>query len=115
MKLLLIVLLSAALLPAGEIILPSTTFDRTGIVRATYRMNSQVSGEGKLSIRWTDALGRTGEDRTIPISLTDEAEFTFPVDLRRAVAMRNELAVHFSLEGRNLKRPDKREEDAKIT
>ena len=115
MKPLLIVLLSAALLPGGEIILPSTTLDRTGIVHATYRMNSQVSGEGKLNIRWTDALGRVVEDRTIPVSLTDESEFTFPLDLRRAVAMRNELSVHFSLEGRNLKGADKREEDARAT
>ena len=42
-------------------------------------------------------------------------EFTFPLDLRRAVAMRNHLAVHFSMDGKNLKSPDHREEDAQVT
>ncbi len=91
-----VIVVVAGALHAGDIVLPSNTLERTGIVPVTYRTNRQVSGQGMLKIRWTDSLGRVVEDRTIPVTLTDESEFTFPLDLRRAVAMHNELSVHFS-------------------
>ena len=83
-----IIVVVAGALQAGDIVLPSNTLERTGIVPVTYRTNRQVSGQGMLKIRWTDSLGRVVEDRTIPVTLTDESEFTFPLDLRRAVAMK---------------------------
>ena len=53
------------------------------------------------------------EDRKVAFQLTDEDRVGFPLDLRRAAAMKNMLRVHFSLQGRNKKGElDKREEDA---
>jgi hypothetical protein len=100
---------------AGEILLPSTTLSRTDVVALTYRMSSQVSGTGEARLRWTDALGRVVEERTIPVTLHDEAAFSFRLDVRKAVAMRNELSVQFSIDGTNLKGPDRRNEEAKAT
>lgn len=100
---------------AGELILPSNVLERDGIVPVKWRMAGQVSGEGKLTVRWTDSLGRVVQDSSIPVTLTDEEEFTFPLDMRRAVAMQNHLTAHLSLRGTNLKGAVKREEDAQIT
>jgi hypothetical protein len=99
---------------AGQLILPSNVLNRDQIVQVKYRLAGQISGEAKVSLRWTDSLGRTVEDRSFTVSLTDEDEFTFPLDMRRAVAMRNELTAHVSIDGTNLKGPDRREDDAKI-
>lgn len=100
---------------AGELMLPSNTLNRDGIVPVTYRTTGQITGEGKLILKWTDSLGRVIEDRTISVSLSDEDQFTFPLDLRRAVAMRNQLTAHFSIKGKNLKSSENREEDAQVT
>ena len=95
--------------------LPSNVLPRDGAVPVSYRFAGQISGTGKVSVRWTDSLGRLIEDRTFNVSLTDEDEFTFSIDLRRAVAMRNELVAHLSIDGMNLKGSDHREDDAKIS
>ncbi|PYV10096.1 MAG: hypothetical protein DMG23_08820 [Acidobacteria bacterium] len=101
---------------AGEIVLPSTALEREGPVRMAYRTGSLVTGKGELSVKWTDVYGRVVENRKIPFVLTDESEVGFTLDLRRAVAMRNELTVHFSLEGVNKKgERDHREEDAQTS
>jgi hypothetical protein len=105
----------AALSPGGELVLPSRVLDRDRVVTATYKLGPQVSGTGTLSLRWTDSLGRVVEDRKITVQLTDEDRFTFPLDVRRAVAMDNRLDAHFSISGRNLKGEDKREEDVSVT
>ena len=89
--------------PGAELILPSTVLNRDGLVPVTFRTARQITGNGTLTLKWTDSLGRVVEDRTIPVTLTDEDQFTFTLDLRRAVAMRNELNAHFSITGRNLK------------
>jgi hypothetical protein len=100
---------------AGEILLPPS-LERDQVAVAVYRTNGQATGKGELAIRWTDRLGRAIEDRTIPVELTDENEIRFPLDLRRAVAMGNELTVHFKLAGINKKgAPDRREEDASVS
>ncbi|HPT27100.1 MAG TPA: beta-galactosidase [Bryobacteraceae bacterium] len=100
---------------AAEIVLPATALERDQTVTAVYRTNGQATGQGTLAIKWTDALGRIVEDRSIPISLTDESEVRFSLDLRRAVAMRNELSVRFTFEGVDKKgAKDHREEGAKI-
>jgi hypothetical protein len=108
------VLITASCL-AGQLILPSNVLDRDQTVPVTYRFSGQITGDGKVSVRWTDSLGRVVEDRSFTVSLTDEDEFTFPLDIRRAVAMRNELTAHLSIDGKNLKGPDRREDDAKVS
>jgi hypothetical protein len=100
----------------GEIILPSPALERAAPVRVVYRSGSLATGKGILSIKWTDIYGRIVEDRKIPFELIDESEVGFQLDLRRAVAMRNELRVHFSFEGVNKRGTrDQREEDAQIS
>lgn len=100
----------------GEIILPSNALERDRPVAAIYRTNARATGKGEIALRWTDVFGRVVEDRKVPFELTDETDVGFTLDLRRAVAMKNELAVHFSFEGVNKKNaPDHREEDARIS
>ncbi len=101
---------------AAEIVLPSTALERNSVVPVVYRTNSLATGKGELRIEWTDAYGRVVEDRKIPVELTDETEMGFPLDLRRAVAMKNELRVHFTFDGLNKKgQPDHRDESAAVT
>ncbi|MGI8992611.1 MAG: beta-galactosidase [Bryobacteraceae bacterium] len=103
----------AGALLGGNIVLPSTTLERDSIVAAKYHMTSAVTGPGRLTLHWTDVMGRVVEDRTIPFELTDEMEIHFPLDIRRAVAMKNHLQVHVSIQGRNWKgAADNRDEDA---
>ncbi len=98
-----------------EIVLPSEVLERDRTVIATYRTNQLATGRGELAITWTDILGRTVEERKISVVLTDETEMRFTLDLRHAVAMTNELHVHFSFEGVNKSgAKDHREEDADI-
>ncbi|MGH9664693.1 MAG: beta-galactosidase, partial [Bryobacteraceae bacterium] len=102
----------AAALTAGELVLPSPVLSRDGIVTVTYRMGWQVTGSGTFSVRWTDSLRRVVEERSEPVRLNDEAEFSFPLDLRRAVAMKNTLHVHLSLpDARDMKRDLGHKED----
>ena len=98
---------------AGEILLPSAALERSRPVQFVYKTAWPSTGQGQLSIKWTDAYGRVIEDRKVPVTLTDESQVGFELDLRRAVAMQNELSVHFSFTGKNKKgEPDNREEDA---
>ncbi|MDQ6677475.1 MAG: beta-galactosidase [Acidobacteriota bacterium] len=100
---------------AGDIVLPSTALERDSVIAAKYRLTSAVTGPGRLTVHWTDVLGRVVEDRTIPFVLTDETEVYFPLDIRRAVAMKNRLEVHASIQGKNQKaEADNREEDAAL-
>ena len=98
-KYLLLVLSSLLRAQAGELILPATASNRTGIVTITYRLPAAATAKGTLAIHWTDTLGRVIEQRTEPIQLQDESEARFSLDLRRAVAMKNDLRVHLSLDG----------------
>ncbi len=100
----------------GEIVLPSPALERDAPLQVLYRTGSLATGKGELSVKWTDVYGRVVEDRKIPFELADESEVAFPLDLRRAVAMRNDLSVHLSLEGVNKQgAPDHREEDAQVS
>ncbi len=108
-----LILLSAALGSGAELILPSTALERDKPVTVVYKIGAQATGRGQLQIHWTDVYGRVVEDRTLPVEMTDESELSFPLDLRRAVAMQNDLRVHFSFDGANKKgEKDHREEDA---
>lgn len=105
--------LSAA---AAELILPSAALERDMPVTVVYRTNPQASGKATLHLLWTDILGRTVEDRSLALDLTDETDIRFPLDLRRAVAMSNTLQVRFTLDGRNLKGAiDRRDETAAVS
>jgi hypothetical protein len=111
-----IAVLAVSLGFGGEIILPSQALKRDALVPVVYRTGSLATGKGALSIKWADVYGRIVEDRKIPFELIDESEVGFQLDLRRAVAMRNELNVHFSFEGVNKRGAgDHREEDAHIS
>lgn len=115
-KLLASLLTAAALASAAQIVLPSTALERTGRITAIYRTNQLATGKGELAVRWTDTFGRTVEDRKLPLELTDETDIGFTLDLRRAVAMKNEIHAHLSFEGVNKKgERDHREEDAVVT
>lgn len=97
---------------AAELILPEPAMERDRPVTLIYQTGLQATGKGELRVNWTDVYGRVVENRTIPLELTDENEIRFPLDLRRALAMQNELHVHFSFHGVNKKGgEDKREED----
>jgi hypothetical protein len=109
-------ILTAQTASGNELLLPSRALERTGPVHVIYKTGWPSTGKGELSIKWTDVYGRIVEDRKLPFVLTDEAQIGFDLDLRRAVGMENELAVHFSFVGKNRKgQKDDREEDAKVS
>ena len=56
-----------------------------------------------MHVRWTDSLGRTVEDKTLPADLMDETDITFPIDMPLAVAMRNHLRADLTLNGKDIK------------
>ncbi|MCC7499564.1 MAG: beta-galactosidase trimerization domain-containing protein [Bryobacterales bacterium] len=103
MKAIALVLLGAWSLPGAELILPGTAFERDQTIDVVYRMPAQATGSGALQVRWTDVFGRVVEDRRIPIQLTDENEIRFPLDLRHAISMRNQVEAHLALDGVNKK------------
>ncbi len=101
----------ASLLGGAELTIPSVV-ERDQSLIGVYRTGLQATGKGELRIHWTDSYGRVIEDRALAVQLTDEREIRFPLDLTRAVAMQNEVHVHFSFEGVNKKgEKDHREED----
>jgi hypothetical protein len=111
-----LLLCSASAAFASELILSSPVLDRNGTTDVIYRLGNQLTAKGDVSIHWTDSLGRVVEDRTFPIELTDEDRFSFRLDVRRAVAMKNKLTVHLSLDGKNKKGvPERRDEEQQAT
>ncbi len=100
---------------ASELLLPSPVLDRDKTVDVIYRLDHQLTGTGTVTVQWTDSLGRVVEGTTLPIDLNDEDRFSFPLDLRLAVAMKNTLHVHLSMLGKNKKgEPECKEEDKQI-
>jgi hypothetical protein len=118
MHMLLWLALAVMPLPAwgGEIVLPSPALDRDARVPAWYRTELPGTGGGQLTITWTDVHDRLIERRTIPFTLRGTTEVPFHLDLRRAVAMRNALAVRFSFTGVDKRgAPDRRDERAEVS
>ncbi|MCC6265777.1 MAG: beta-galactosidase [Bryobacterales bacterium] len=108
-----LLLLFAASLCAAQLELPGDAFERDAAVTVVFRTAPQAIGKGELHILWTDALGRTVEDRRIPVELNDETEIRFDLDMRHAVTMANQLHAEFRFEGKNRKdAPDRRNETA---
>lgn len=88
---------------AATMVLPAPDMERGQTITVVYRSGGLATGKGVLELRWSDGLGRVVEQRTIPVALSDESEIRFPLDLRRAVAMQNTLAAHFTCDGVNRK------------
>lgn len=100
---------------ADTLVLPAPALERTGPVTATYRLDRPGTGTGTLAVEWTDSTGRVVERRRIGVALAGASAVTFPLDLRRAVARRNELRAYLSFAGTDDGgRPDRREGDAAI-
>lgn len=81
----------------ASLTLPSNALERIGMVPVVFRFEHGRSGSGQLSVRWTDSLGRVVLEDTHPITLNDEIQISFPIDLTRAVAMKNTLQATLSL------------------
>ena len=100
---------------ASTLVLPAPALERDKVVAATYRLDHQMTGQGRFTVHWTDSLGRVVEERTEALELVDEEHFSFPLDLRRAVAMKNTVRVHLSLGGTDKKqRAAHAEEDTEV-
>src|SRR5215471_14700245 len=84
---------------SGEIVLPAPALDRDVDIQARYRIDAPTTGRGTLIVTWTDVYSRLIEQRSIPVDLRGGLDVAFPLDLRRAVAMRNRLTVRLSLAG----------------
>ncbi len=112
------VLAMAAAAPAAwgaQIILPATSFERDAPVHAVFKTERLATGTGQLQIDWTDVDGRLVDTRTIPVDLDDETDVGFVLDLRRAIAMQNELRAHFTFDGMDKKgAKDHRDETATV-
>src|ERR1043166_9353623 len=107
----------ALCLPArgGELLFPPA-IDRAAPVAGVYRLPYRASGKGELAIRCTGSYGRVVEDRKIPVELKDEQQISFLIDATRAVAMKNNLTAHLTLDGVNKKgAPDHKDENAGLT
>ncbi len=107
--------LIAACASGADIALPGAALERDRQVTAVYRTNGLATGRGELSWKWTDSHGRVVDERTLAVELIDESEIAFPLDLRRAAAMKNTIEARFRFEGNNKRDAvDKRDETARI-
>lgn len=105
----------AACAPAAELILPAPALERDRLVTVIFRTRLQSTGTAQLHITWTDSYGRDVEDRTTAVKLTDESEMRFTLNLTRALAMQNEMRVHFIFDGVNKKgEKEHRDEEASV-
>jgi hypothetical protein len=95
-----------------ELILPESV-GQTDTIHAIYRFDSPVTGHGLLEAEWTDVAGRVVERRRIPLDLADSGEVPISFDPRRAVAAKNTLAVHVSLDETDQNGNRSRREDDK--
>ena len=83
---------------ADQIVLPGRGLERDGTVEISYRFDAPVTGSGVLDVDWSDGFGRIVERRQISFKLSNASEVRFPLDLRRAVAIENELRVRALLD-----------------
>jgi hypothetical protein len=74
------------------------TVERNGSIEVAYRLDRRATGSGAFDVEWTDALRRVVERRRIPLTLVNAAEVVFSIDTRRAVAIKNTLRAHLSLD-----------------
>src|SRR5438874_860413 len=83
---------------ADELVLPNS-MERNQPADFAYRFDKGLTGRGSLDIEWSDVVGRLVERRRIPVDLAEAPEVVFPLDLRRAATMGNQLVAHLSLDG----------------
>lgn len=81
---------------ADEIVMPRHRVERNKALDIRYRMEKPGTGNGTLTIEWTDVTGRLVERFEQPFSLANKSEILFSLDLRRAVAVINKLRAHLS-------------------
>src|SRR5271154_5209588 len=113
---LLVLLCLAGLSYAADIVLPSIALERDAPVSAIFRTGSLATGKGELAVEWRDVFGRMVESEKIPVELNDETDVGFPIDLRRAVAMQNEIHAHLTFDGINKRgKQDHRDEEAHVS
>jgi hypothetical protein len=82
---------------ADQLVLPQAV-ERNQSIEVFYRFETPITGQGFLDIEWSDVAGRVVERRRIPLDLTDAAVVSFPLDTRRAVTMKNQIAAHLSFD-----------------
>jgi hypothetical protein len=82
---------------ADQLVLPQAV-ERNQSIEAFYRFETPITGQGFLDIEWSDVAGRVVERRRVPLDLMNAAVVAFPLDIRRAVTMKNQLAAHLSLD-----------------
>jgi hypothetical protein len=92
MRRLAVLLLCAASSRGAGIVLPASSFERSGTVVATVWLDAPASGKARLRVLWTDVHGRTVEDRRSDVVLAGR-QTRFALDLSRARAMKNTLRV----------------------
>src|SRR5437773_11872021 len=77
---------------ADQLALPQAV-ERNQPIEVVYRFAQPATGSGFLDVEWNDVDGRLVERRRVPFELADAPEVGFSLDARRAVAMKNLLAV----------------------
>jgi Beta-galactosidase len=82
---------------ADRLVLPKS-LEPTGSIEAAYRFDRPATGHGFLDVEWSDVVGRIVAQRRIPLMLRRASEVAFPLDLRRAVTVKNKLVARLSLE-----------------
>jgi hypothetical protein len=95
----LLALLLAPPASAADSLLPPPQADRGTQASALLRLDPPATGPATLDLEWTDTLGRVAERRSMALTLSAAAEIAIPLDLRRAVALHNTLAVTLTQPG----------------
>ena len=88
---LLIVSFASGLALADTLELPASALERSGTVKAVYRVDPPAAGRGSFELDWTDSAGRLVERHHMDVDLARGATLEVPIDLRRTVTLKNTL------------------------
>ena len=83
---------------AGDELIVPAALERKGTVDAVYRLERPLSGRGYLDVAWDDIVGRIVERLRMPLHLAGTSQVVIPIDLSRAVTLKNTLAAQLSLD-----------------
>jgi len=83
---------------ADQLVL-AQALERDRSAEVAYRFDRPMTGRGFLDVEWSDVVGRMVERRHIPLELADASEVVFPLDIRRAVTIKNRLVARLSFDG----------------
>lgn len=81
---------------ADSLALPAAAFERSGTTTATYRFDRPA--QGTLTVEWTDGFGRVVQTQQVPTQA--KPSVAIPIDLRRAITLRQELRATFTAGGK---------------